>query len=203
MGNIIIYKVKDQVRIRAKPAGHRDRKSAKQLKQRAKMKTALGLYQCLDYAFKRSWQIGAESLPMNGCNLFIRENIGHIGADGEVADWASLKISHGSLLQAKHPRMEDGKGNTLTVSWETDDLEAIEFDDLVQIGVYGYLEDEEESGIHYLRKVKCNRLAGKCTFEIPEGEGILHFYLCFKSIYTNDASDSVYLGSREACPRSK
>lgn len=203
LGNIVIYKVKNQVRIRTKPAKHRDRKSPRQLNQRAKMKTALELYQQLDYAFKRSWQISSESSAMNGCNLFIRENIGNIGADGEVGDWANLKISHGNLPPAKQPRMEKSEGQTLTVSWNTDDLEAITFDDLAQIGVYGYLEEEEDTGIHYLREVKSDRASGKCTFEIPAGEGVLHFYLCFKGIYTNDASDSVYLGSHTALPPSE
>lgn len=198
LGNIIIYKVKNQVRIRAKPLVHKDRKSPKQLKQRAKLKTALALYQKLDYAFKRSWQICAETSPMNGCNLFIRENIGNIGPDGEIIDWAELKINHGPLLQANHLRVAESDERTVTVSWDTETLEAITFDDLVQIGVYGYLEATEEESIYYLRETKSNRKTGRCTFEIPEGKGILHFYICFKSIYTNESSDSLYIGSWEA-----
>lgn len=196
-GNIILYKVKNQMRIRVKSMVHKDKKSPKQLAQRKKLKTVLKLYQNLDHTFVCSWQQQSEALPMNCCNLFIKENIANISPEGNIISPENLKISTGPLQKPTTLKVELSTEKLMTVTWDTDDLPYLLYDDILQIGVYGYITEIEEDGIYYLREARAIRMDGKCQFEMPEGRGELHFYVCFKSLYTNEYSDSVYIGSWE------
>ena len=49
LGNLIIYKVGDQIRVRGKTSHYRDAKSETQPKQRSKVKTIAKLFSFLDY----------------------------------------------------------------------------------------------------------------------------------------------------------
>lgn len=196
LGNIVIYTVKGQVRIRAKTMGYRDKKSPEQLKQRLKLKKCLQLYQFLDYAFLYSWRQATEQIVMNGCNLFIKENIQNISSEGQVADPAKLKICTGPLPLPANIKVENSNGS-ITLRWDTGDMSMLQYDDMLQIGVYSFQSDKQQEMIYYLRDAKASRREGMCQFNIPQDKGKLHFYACFKSIYTNEYSDSVYLGSWE------
>lgn len=195
LGNIVIYKVKNQIRIRTKPLSHKDRKSHKQLTQRQKLKKCLQLYQFLDNAFLYSWRQRAKDLIMNSCNLFIKENIHNINTEGEVANPAILKICTGSLSLPENLQAESNLPGSILLKWETRDIPVLQYDDILQIGVYGMIYDIEQKAIFYLKEAKATREEGQCQFKIPPGEGMLHFYACFKSLYTNEYSDSTYLGS--------
>lgn len=197
LGNIVIYKVKNQIRIRAKPLSHRDKKSSKQLTQRQKFKKCLQLYQFLDNAFLYSWRQKANDLVMNSCNLFIKENIHNISAEGEIADPAILKICTGPLSLPENLQTESETPGLILLRWDTQDIPTLQYDDILQIGVYGILDDIEQEAIVYLKEAKATREEGQCQFKIPPGQGMLHFYACFKSLYTNEYSDSAYLGSWE------
>lgn len=197
LGNVIFYKVKNQMRVRTNPLVFKDKKSPEQLKQRQKLKMGLRLYQKLDFAFLYSWRQEAEKLPMNGCNLFIKENMVNITQDGAIADPAKLKITTGSLAKPTNLRVESSTKKLITVTWDTKKLSDLLYDDILQIGIYGYITDIGEECICYLREARAIRMDGRCQFEMPEGKGTLHFYVCFKSLYTNEHSDSVYLGSWE------
>lgn len=196
LGNIIIYTVKGQVRIRAKTMGYRDKKSPEQLTQRLKLKKCLRLYQYLDYAFLYSWRQASEKMVMNGCNLFIKENIRNISPEGEVIDPAKLKICTGSLPLPANIKAEKTDGS-ITLRWDTENMSMLQYDDMLHIGVYGFLSKIGQEAIFYLKEVKATREEGSCQFKFPKDTGMLHIYACFKSLYTNEYSDSAYLGSWE------
>lgn len=117
----------------------RDKKSAGQLAQRDKLKECLRLYGLLDGVFLYSWQTKAKDMVMNGCNLFIKENIRHFNAEGETSDWANLKICAGSYPFPPDLSVEQESSGTLTLRWNPDDATAQTLDDLLLIGAYGFI----------------------------------------------------------------
>lgn len=195
LGNIIIYKVGDQIRIRTKPLTHRDKKSVRQLAQRLKLKKCLSLYGLLDSIFLYSWRTKAKNTAMNGCNLFIKENIRNFTDEGEIADWANLKICAGSYPFPENWRVEQASPGMLTLCWNPEDQSVLAFDDILQIGAYGFADDDEEvETLFRVKNVRAVRREGECCFRIPASRSTLHFYACFKNLYTNEYTDSIYLG---------
>lgn len=195
LGNIIIYKVGNQIRMRSKPLAHRDKKSAKQLAQRQKLKNCLGMYCALDPVFACSWRMQAKDLVMNGCNLFIKENIRNFDEEGKVIDWANLKISAGTSCFPGNWRVEQTSPGRLTLRWNPDDESLLASDDLLQIGAYGFEdEDENTEALFRLSGVRAIRREGECSFLIPASRGTLKLYACFKNLYSGEYTDSVYLG---------
>ncbi|MDE5639803.1 MAG: hypothetical protein K2I47_08510, partial [Odoribacter sp.] len=120
LGNVIIYKVGDQIRMRTKPLAHRDKKSDRQIAQRKKLKNCLELYSVLDPVFACSWRMKAKDMVMNGCNLFIKENIRNFNDEGNVADWANLKVSAGSYSFPENRQVEQTSPGRLTLRWDPD-----------------------------------------------------------------------------------
>ncbi len=201
LNNIIIYTVKGQVRIRSKSLVFRDKKSPKQLLQRGKLKGALGLYQHLDSAFTAAWKEESQKTIMNACNLFIQNNIRNINTEGTIEDPAQLKISIGTLPLPSGIQMREAGEDEILVTWNFDSMQYTteQYDDLLQIGVYGKWNNDDEKDkecIYYLRAARANRSEGQCRFSLSAFRAPLHFYACFKSLYTHEYSDSVYLGSK-------
>lgn len=195
LGNVIIYKVGDQIRMRTKPLAHRDKKSDRQIAQRKKLKNCLELYSVLDPVFACSWRMKAKDMVMNGCNLFIKENIRNFNDEGNVADWANLKVSAGSYPFPENRQVEQTSPGRLTLRWDPDDESALTFDDLLQIGAYGYEDDDEDIKVLFrIKDIRAIRREGECSFLIPASRTPLHLYACFKNLYTGEYTDSVYLG---------
>lgn len=197
LGNMIVYTVKGQVRVRAKSMSHKDKKSIRQLEQRQRIKGITRLYQLLDFAFLYSWKERTRQMTMNGCNLFIKENIGNITPEGQVDDPALLRISTGPLPLPREFRLSRDENEDFILTWDTDkqELETIRYDDLLQIGVYGYSLEVKETAVLHLRHVKPSRRDCQCRFGLPPGTGVRHLYASFKCLYTNEYSESVYIGS--------
>lgn len=195
LGNVVIYKVGNQIRMRSKPLVHHDKKSDRQIAQRQKLKNSLELYRALDPVFAYSWRRKAKDVVMNGCNLFIKENIRNFNDEGEIADWANLKVSTGSYPFPGNWRVEQPSPGTLALCWNPDDGSALSCDDLLQIGAYGFeADDDEEKTLFRLSNVRAIRQEGECTFLLPASREALHLYACFKNLYTGEYSDSIYLG---------
>lgn len=198
MGNVVIYTVKGQVRIRSKSMGHRDKKSPAQLRQREKFKEALNLYRHLNPIFGVAWKEGSQQTTMNACNLFIKENIHNMDAQG-VIDPAQLKISIGTLPLPSHWQMTGEGKKDICVNWEFshNSYTSEQFDDLIQIGVYGKTDKRYQKYIYYLQTTKANRREQQCHLELTPFVGTVHIYACFKSLYTHEYSNSIYLGSKQ------
>lgn len=203
IGELIIYTVKKKVRIRSKPAQYKDKKSKKQVAQRSSMKGTIRLYQMLDWAFMPSWRERTKDMDMSGYNLFIKENIKNVVSEDCLVDPALLKISVGDLPIPKKFTLSKEENGDFVLCWDLDgeNIDCMHYDDQLQIGVYGRDADNKEMEISYLKNVIPYRSACQCRFQLPEDkEGTLHLYACFKCPYTNEYSDSVYLGSLEAAP---
>lgn len=197
LGNVVLYTVKGQVRMRAKAVKYTDRKSEGQLQQRKKLKHALELYQFLDRAFVFAWKEQSKQMVMNACNLFIRENIRHLGAEGEVTAPELLKITAGGLPLPPKITARQEEDHCITVEWEPQSIHHFGADDLLLIGIYGYSKGFRRKTISCQRQVLASRRDKGCRFALPRKEGVQHVYACFKSRYTEEYSDSVYLGSWE------
>ncbi len=195
LGNFIIYKVRGQIRMRSKPGAYSDKKSARQVSQRQKLKNCLHFYRVLDSIFVCSWRMKAQEMVMNGCNLFIKENIRNFNDEGEIADWAKLKVSAGTSPFPGNWKVEQTSPGMLTLRWNPDDESAQTFDDLLQIGAYGFEDDEEDMKVLFrVKDIRAIREEGECTFRIPSSRTPSHLYACFKNLYTGEYTDSVYLG---------
>lgn len=206
IGEVIIYTVKRKVRIRSKPAQYKDKKSNKQVSQRSSMKGTTRLYQELDWTFRTSWRERTKDMDMSGYNLFVKENIKNVIAEDCLVDPAVLKISTGALpLPEKFVLQREENGDFL-LSWDPDlkGMDGIHYDDQLQIGVYGRYAWDGVMEISHLKEVMPYRSAGECRFQLPDDKiGTLHLYACFKCPYTNEYSDSVYLGKEEVIGEDK
>lgn len=196
LSGMVIYKVGNQTRMRCKTSSYHDKKSARQLAQRQKLKECLKLYGVLDGIFLYSWRGKAQDMNMNGCNLFIRENIRNFNDDGKIADWSKLKICAGSYSFSPSWQVEKDTPDTLTLRWEPEPETRTAFEDVLYIGAYGYNENDPEGWISLFRvdDVRANRQDGICRFRIPGSKAPLQLYACFKNPYTGEYTDSVYLG---------
>lgn len=198
LGNVIIYSVNGQVRFRSKPMQHKDCKSKGQLKQRGKMKGVMKTYRYLDFTFLYSWKERTKDMIMNGCNLFVKENIGHFNDAGEIEP-CRLKISTGTLPVPENILVERDENGEIVLTWDNDqNLSGINGKDYLLIGIYGNRSKIRHPVIYSLDSIRSLRKDCQCSFRLPQEKGIQHVYCCFKSQFTNEYSDSVYLGSWEA-----
>lgn len=195
LGGVVIYKACGQVRMRTKPFSFRDKKSDKQIAQRQKLKNCLGMYRVLTPFFACSWRLKAKDLVMNGCNLFIKENIHNFNSEGNPIDWANLKVTGGTSPFSGDWQVEQTSPGMLTLRWNTGGIPVSALDDLLQIGVYGYEdEDEDRKVLFRLSSVRAVWEEGECTFAIPANRDTVQLYACFKNLYSGAYTDSVYLG---------
>lgn len=203
IGEVIIYTVKRKVRIRSKPAQYKDKKSNKQVAQRSRMKGTTRLYQELDWTFQAAWRERTKDMDMSGYNLFVKENIKNVVSEDCLVDPSLLKISTGALTLPEKFTLSREENGDFLLSWDLDSkgMDGIHYDDQLQIGVYGRYASDGVMEISHIKEAIPYRSACQCRFQLPEDkEGTLHLYACFKCPYTNEYSDSVYLGSWEAAP---
>ena len=74
-GNVILYEVNGQLRIRSKTGRYRKSKSSKQKAQKNRFKGAASFYHKLEMPMYMTWSDATHGQNISGYNLFIKENI--------------------------------------------------------------------------------------------------------------------------------
>ena len=80
LGNLVVYEVNGQKRLRTKPQEYNDRKSPEQLAHRSKVRGIAALYKRLDAPLRFYWKELTQGTTMNGYNLFLSMNIHNLNA---------------------------------------------------------------------------------------------------------------------------
>lgn len=97
-GNVILYEVNGQLRIRSKTGRYRKSKSSKQKAQKNRFKGAASFYHKLEMPMYMTWSDATHGQNISGYNLFIKENIHSFTETGEITEFSGLKICYGAAL---------------------------------------------------------------------------------------------------------
>lgn len=194
LGNTILYEVGGQLRHRSLPGRYHDQKSPEQTAQRTKVKSIAKLYHHLSLQLLVYWKQLAIGSICSGYNLFMRENIRHLSAEGEIVDFSLLKICKGELLLPEEMSAKITAEGKLKLNWEMP-VGSDQYTSYLQIAAYTPTKTMNPK-IRILESTTVRKEAKGYEYEIPAGlETPAHFYAFFKSRYTNDVSDSCYLCS--------
>ena len=86
-GNVILYEVNGQLRIRSKTGRYRKSKSSKQKAQKNRFKGAASFYHKLEMPMYMTWSDATHGQNISGYNLFIKENIHSFTETGEITEF--------------------------------------------------------------------------------------------------------------------
>ncbi len=197
IGNLVLYEVGGELRIRSKGARYRDAKTAEQLAQRSRVKGIAALYGELSYQLLVYWKEQTIGTTLNGYNMFMRSNIHHIGSDGSLISPRSFLVTQGSLPQPSWVKAEITSRGTLKLAWDTDATDCKYATDQLRIVVYAP-HRQETPRIWIAESADVERMAGTFEWSILHNiGGPLYFYGFFKSRFTNEISSGFYLGEIE------
>lgn len=200
LGNIVIYKVGDQIRVRGRAGKYKDRKSPEQMAHRSKVKTIAKLYHHLDLQLIIYWKQLTTGTPLSGYNLFMKENIRKITDEGTIADFSLFRISKGVLPLPLQIEAEITPEKKIRIEWEVQSKTGLMGSDSLQLAVYTPAKKDNPK-IRIIELPPVSREAGHYEFQLPDTiQNPAHYYAFFKSKYTNDISDSCYLGSQTELP---
>lgn len=197
LGNIIVYEVNGQMRMRAKPGPYKKSKSESLMAQRNKFKAAAKFFFKLGKPMSYSWDEATRGKTMSGYNLFIKENIHNFTATGEISGYTNLKISIGPLEAPEEIGMQYTAPNLITLKWNPEAVQNGSKQDQLQVVIYAPLK-KAGSKFFWVEAAEASRSAGECTFAIPPKAGEeLHIFAFFKDKFLNIYSDSRYIGTLE------
>lgn len=197
VGNMVLYQVGGEVRMRSKGFRYRDAKTPEQLAQRSRVKGIAALYREFSYQLLVYWKEQAVGTTLNGYNMFMRCNIHHVGPDGSLLNPRDLLVTQGSLPIPSWLKAETTAQGILRLSWDTDKMESKNMTDRLRIVVYAPRK-QDSPRIWIAESADIERQAGAFEWSVPcDINSPLYFYGFFKSKFTNDISSSFYLDGVE------
>ena len=197
LGNLIIYKVGDQIRVRGKTSHYRDAKSETQLKQRSKVKTIAKLFSFLDLQLHVYWKQLTVGTTLSGYNLFFKENIRYAGEAEAIEDFNDFKICKGVVPLPADIEVKFHPDKQVTLKWNIQSSDVMRNHDCLQLAAFTPYKKRNPK-IRIIATTETQRKAGYYAFQIPDSlEKPAYLYAFFKSKYTNEISDSYYLGGTE------
>lgn len=194
VGELVFYQVGDQMRIRGHNDDIKDCKSPAQLKHRNKVRGIADLFGGIDLQIYHYWKQLTVGTLLSGYNLFFKENIKTIDGETGLPDYKALKVCKGVLPLPGEVKAEIGEGRKVRMEWTFNRTDYGIADDCLQIAriMPDYTGMQT---IEVLFSTDVTRSAGSYEFVLPdELQGEVHVYGFFKSSYTNDISDSFYVG---------
>lgn len=197
-GNLIIYQVGGQTRVRCKGFNFKDAKSAGQVAHRAKVKTIGSLFRELDMQLRIYWKQLTIGTTACGYNLFFKENIKQVGAANKIENFGLFKICKGVLPLPEEIAVAMEAGQKIIMEWDTASDHSQRRSDCLQFAAY---QPALAKGprIQMIESTQVCRKEGHYEFQISDSlERPVYFYAFFKGKYTNDVSDSFFLGGLEA-----
>ena len=194
IGNVIFYRVGEEVRIRSRNSRYRDAKTPEQQAQRSRVKGVAALYNGLSSQLLVYWKEQAVGTNLTGYNLFMRSNIHNVGPDGNLLNPQDLLVVQGNLPQPSWVKAELTSWGIMQLAWDTDTPEYKNSEDRLCIVVYAP-QKEEAPRIRIVESTAIERKTGTFDWSIfCDENGPLYFYGFFKSKLTNDISTGFYLG---------
>lgn len=195
LGNVVIYKVGEQLRVRTAPGRVKDPKTPGQLAHRARVRGMASLFHQLDRQLYYYWKELTEGTGMNAYNLFVSKNIKNMTGEGEVADVSEMCLTQGDIAEPYQLTTERNP-EQVTLRWERgEDEGSCASLDVLQIAVYAPQAAKREK-IWLQTEFAAQRKDKSYTWPVPqEIEGPFHAFGLFKNRYNNEVSMSFYIGS--------
>lgn len=197
IGNLVFYRVGEELRIRSKSNHYRDAKTPGQQAQRSRVKGVAALYNGLSSQLSVYWKEQCTGTNLTGYNLFMRSNIRHVGSDGSLLNPQDLVVAQGTLPQPASVKAKITSQGVLRLAWDAKTADYENTTDRLCIAVYAP-NKEEAPRIWIVESTSVERNAGAFDWSIPRDiTGLFYLYGFFKSKLTNDISTSFYLGAVE------
>lgn len=196
LGNLVVYEVNGQKRLRTKPQEYNDRKSPEQLAHRSKVRGIAALYKRLDAPLRFYWKELTQGTTMNGYNLFLSMNIHNLNEEGKIKDMSRLCLCKGGQslpCQARAFWREDGM---VEITWDSAAPIANERFDYMEVVTCLHQEGQADE-ITTIPIYDSERQKGSYLWDISkkvEIKGSLYLYGIFKDRVTGEVSDSFFLG---------
>ncbi len=198
LGNIVVYEVKGQVRMRLLPADYKDPKSPAQVAQRGRVKGVAALYRSLQFPLRDFWKKLAEGTMLNGYNLFLKANIANVAGDGNVADWKKVVLCDGTLRLPEGVKVEEREGGEVVVEWDARTKDWREMKEVMQVAIYGLRKTCKTPQVWVDAAGGAEWREGRMVWKMPaEARGKCRAYGFFREPYGGAVSRSFYIGEFE------
>lgn len=192
LGDFIVYKYRNRMCVRSRPAEVKFPGTPGQLAQQARMASVAVFYHALKEAgLYPYWKSRAEELSRFGYNLLVQADLPAFGGDGGICDFSKLWIVRGSLALPNGLALSKEPDGGWRLTWNpTSCHTAVQPDDLLRLYV---MKDSESFDVVPLETEGCCRGDGQCVFRLP-GKfcGFPHLYVFFCSHTGEKCSDSRY-----------
>lgn len=197
VGNIILYTVDGEVRVRSQPFSYKDKRSPAQLGVRNRFKGALYLYKHLGSFFKNVWKIHSTTVQGNGYTLFMSHNIPAFGTDGEIEDFSKILLTTGTRQQVVGLKMTCPAPGEVELHWtDNSGMSTAKKNDRLRVACIR-IDREHISRpasvarggnlkIELIKGIKATRQDGVCRFTFCGQDAYPHIY-CFFAAEDDEA----------------
>ncbi len=180
IGNFIIYKVKQQYRIRTAPTEYRDANTPEQQANRNRLTACVRFYQRLrETPLRDAWRTAADkAAASSGYSLYLKTNMGVFLPDGTISDFSRLTLCPASGLKTADnmiaTRNTDG---TVTLTWENHaGKQSPRNTDRLAVA---YLNENRSFTIRFVNPLPVCRDDERATFTTENTPGIATHLYCY------------------------
>lgn len=119
IGNMILYVSRGKCYARKAPEKVHNPRTPSQMAQRNKITATQIFYRTVKETLLADiWRLAAKDMTMSGVNLFVKRNFPAFDGKGEIADYAKIHFSAGTLPTGDRFLVEKSGTEGLVVSWE-------------------------------------------------------------------------------------
>ena len=180
VGNMVFYKVGNEIRVRSTTNDFQDADSEGQHPGRSRLRVATLFYQRLTKTIsRRIWKLAATGTSQNGFNLFMKKNMMVFTPCGRVGDFSRLCLTAGVLQQVNHLEVAEDNGKQVTLTWKVGiDSPSAGDDDRLRVIV---LLNDCCFSPFIVEGVDARRKDGRMTFRLERTRGQAAHLYCFFS----------------------
>ena len=180
VGNMVFYKVGNEIRVRSTANDFQDADSEGQRSGRSRLRVATLFYQRLTKTIsRRIWKLAATGTSQNGFNLFMKKNMMVFTPCGNVGDFSRLCLTAGVLQQVNHLEVAEDNGKQVTLTWKVGiDSPSAGDDDRLRVIV---LLNDRCFSPFIVEGVDARRKDGRMTFRLERTRGQAAHLYCFFS----------------------
>ena len=180
VGNMVFYKVGNEIRVRSTANDFQDADSEGQHPGRSRLRVATLFYQRLTKTIsRRIWKLAATGTSQNGFNLFMKKNMMVFTPCGRVGDFSRLCLTAGVLQQVNHLEVAEDNGKQVTLTWKVGiDSPSAGDDDRLRVIV---LLNDRCFSPFIVEGVDARRKDGRMTFRLERTRGQAAHLYCFFS----------------------
>ena len=198
VGNMIVYEVKGQTRMRSEPLDIKNPRTPKQVAHRNKVRGISDLFNSTDMRLLGTFDRATADSLMNGYNLFLKRNLKALNAEGQVGDPAKLCLAAGVLPLPSSLSVETEEDGTVRFAWgELCNPDWNNSWDKLQVAAYGECleEDDDELYLYLLAKDIAPAHKHGCEWRLPENTPRpVWLYGFFSNEVSGKGTDSFLIG---------